>query len=371
MSIDLKTESMEMNLDTSDLAILICDDSMTNVLILQELLQSEGFNKITPLTDPRQVLPSLEKQPYDLVLLDIEMPHLSGFDVMEQIKSSPVAQQLIPILVLTGCRGSEIRNRALQSGAQDFVNKPFDQAEVVLRVKNLLNLRVAFLLQKNYSNELEQRVEERTADLNNATDFLIERLAMAGEMRDSNTGKHVLRVGKYARLLADAYGLPSKISYLIEKAAPLHDIGKIGIPDSILLKKGTLNSEERKIMDSHTTLGEALLEKHDSSLVRMATSIAKSHHERWDGTGYPLGLEGESIPIEGRITAISDVFDALTTIRPYKEAWSLQEAMDFIQENAESQFDPNLTKIFMGNIQQIIEIKKEYQDGRSIPGFVN
>lgn len=355
-----------MDLNTKDLAILICDDSITNTLILQELLESEGFSNVVAHTDPRKVMPTLYEKNFDLILLDIEMPHLSGFQVMELIQKSDIAKQLIPILVLTGCQGSEVRNRALESGAQDFVNKPFDQVEVMLRVKNLLKVRASYLLKSYYATELERRVEERTADLNRATDIMIERLAMAGEMRDTDTGKHVLRVGRYARILADAYGLSPQISFLIEKAAPLHDLGKIGIPDSILLKPGKLTSKEQEIMKNHTNLGETLLSNHDSTLMTMAASIACSHHERWDGTGYPNQIAGESIPIEGRITAISDVFDALTTIRPYKQAWSLEQALDHIQQGSGKQFDPTLVQLFIENLDKILAIKSEYQDEESL-----
>lgn len=351
-----------MTTDIKSLNILICDDSITNVMILAKLLESEGFTSVKSVTDPVDVLPTLEKEPFDLLLLDIEMPHMDGFAVMEQITASPISSQLIPILVLTGRQGAEVRNRALESGAQDFVNKPFDQTEVLLRVRNLLRVRAAYLSQLNLAHALEKKVEERTAELNHATDILIERLAMAGEMRDTDTGKHVLRVGQYARVLSDAYGLPPEVGYLIEKAAPLHDLGKIGIPDTILLKRGNLSEEERTTMRKHAEMGAELLSNHESMLVRMAASIALSHHERWDGGGYPRGLAGESIPVEGRITALADVFDALTTQRPYKTAWSVEDALDYMRNMTGSQFEPRLVRLFNDNMEKILEIKKSYND---------
>lgn len=349
-----------MTLEIENLNILICDDSITNVLILEKLLEYEGYKNVTTLTDPTKVLPAMSADNYDLLLLDIEMPKLNGFEVMELISQSPVAKQLVPILILTGKQGAEVRNKALESGAQDFVNKPFDQTEVLLRAKNLLRVRAAYLDQAKIAEVLERKVVERTAELEKTTNILIKRMAQAGEMRDTDTGKHVMRVGQYARVLSDASGLPAEISYLIEKAAPLHDLGKIGIPDSILLKEGKLTDEEREVMNTHAKMGAELLSEHESMLIRMAASIAMTHHERWDGNGYPNKLSGESIPVEGRITAISDVFDALTTVRPYKEAWPIDKAVELIKSEAGKQFDPNLVQLFIDKVDEIIEIRKKY-----------
>jgi len=348
--------------DIFNLKVLICDDSITNVLILEKLLESEGFTDVTKLTDPTKVLPTMQEHNFDLLLLDIEMPSMNGFEVMQQIQESHIGKQLVPILILTGNQDSEVRNKALESGAQDFVNKPFDQTEVVLRVKNLLRVRLAYLSQSRIAEELEKKVVERTAELENATSILIKRMAQAGEMRDTDTGKHVMRVGQYARILSDAVGLPPEISYVMEKAAPLHDLGKIGIPDSILLKNGRLTDEEREVMNTHAQMGADLLAEHESMLIQMAASIALTHHERWDGEGYPNKLSGESIPIEGRITAISDVFDALTTVRPYKDAWPIEKAVDLIKDEAGKQFDPNLVELFLRDLEKIVEVRKKYED---------
>lgn len=290
------------------------------------------------------------------------MPKMNGFEVMNQINESPVNKQLVPILVLTGMQGRETRNKALQVGAQDFLTKPFDQTEVVLRVKNLLRVRAAYLSQKNIAKDLEKRVKERTAELDKATDILITRLAQVGEMRDNDTGKHVMRVGKYARVISEAFGLSEDISFLIEKAAPLHDFGKIGIPDNILLKNGKLDNNEWEVMRNHTQMGADLLSDHESMLVQLASSIALSHHEHWDGNGYPRRLTAESIPIEGRITAICDVFDALTSPRTYKEAWSIEKAAEFIKSKAGTQFDPHLVGLFVENLDKFIAIKMQYRD---------
>lgn len=351
-----------MNDDILNLKVLICDDSITNVLILDKLLESEGFKDVTKLTDPTKVLPTMQADNYDLLLLDIEMPGLNGFEVMQQINESAVAKQLVPILILTGKQGSEIRNKALESGAQDFVNKPFDQTEVVLRVKNLLRVRLAYLSQAKIAEDLEIKVQERTEELEKATSILIKRMAQAGEMRDTDTGKHVMRVGQYARILSDASGLPPEVTYLIEKAAPLHDLGKIGIPDSILLKEGKLTNEERELIKEHAKMGADLLSEHESMLIQMAASIALTHHERWDGNGYPNNLSGESIPVEGRITAISDVFDALTTVRPYKDAWPIEKAVELIKCEGGKQFDPNLVEVFLRELDKIVAVREKYDD---------
>lgn len=345
----------------SDFKILICDDSVTNVMILSKLCESEGFTDTVTVTDPRKVMPLLDASEFDLLLLDIEMPHLNGFEVMTQVRNRYKLREL-PILVLTGKQGTEVRNRALAEGASDFVNKPFDQSEVILRIKNLIDVHHAYKLQENLNHALELKVRERTKELNSATEQLILRLARAGELRDQETGYHIIRVGEYARILSEGIGLPNEISFMINKAAPMHDIGKIGIPDNILLKKGILTEEERVAMNDHAEMGAELLGEHDSLLIQLAATIAKSHHEKWDGTGYPNKLTGESIPIEGRITAISDVFDALTTERPYKKAWPVEQAVALLQEEAGKSFDPELIDVFIDNIDKILEIKHKFAD---------
>lgn len=346
-------------IDIFNLNILICDDAITNVLLLDKFLESEGYTNITKLTDSTKVLPAMQENNYDLLLLDIEMPKINGFEVMQQINDSPVSQQLVPIMVLTGTQGSKTRNNALKLGAQDFVNKPFDHTEVALRVKNMLSVRAAYLAQIDHAEELEAKVEERTRELDKTTDILIRHMAQIGEMCDKDTGNHVARVGQYSRIISEASGLPDNISYLIGKAAPLHDLGKIGIPDSILLKRGKLDDKEWEIMRSHTQMGADILSEHESILVKLAASIALSHHEHWDGKGYPQQLSGESIPIEGRITAISDVFDTLTSV---KEAWPIEKAVELIKNEAGKQFDPGLVDVFIKSLDTIIAIREELRD---------
>jgi len=348
---------------TLDSTILICDDSITNTLLLEAILTGEGYNKVTRLTQPTQVTAELSSGHYDLLLLDIEMPEMDGFEVMSEIRRLGVVDELFPIVILTGRQDAETRNRALTQGAADFICKPFDETETLLRIRNALKIYAAYNLESSRSEVLEQLVEQRTQELSKAADVFIARLARAGELKDDDTGKHVLRVGKYAHHLAKLLGLPPHICFMIEKAAPLHDLGKIGIADDILLKPSKLTEAERDIMNRHTYIGANLLDDHDSLLVQMAAAIALSHHEWWDGSGYPKGLSGEAIPIEGRITAICDVFDALTSERPYKHAWTTTAALAEIQRLSAKQFDPQLVQLFSENIGKILELQASYSDG--------
>ncbi len=345
----------------SYLNVLICDDSITNALILTKLVEDKvGANVIT-LTDPRKIKQTLVEQSIDLMLLDLEMPHINGFDVMENVREEYEQDQL-PIIIITGLTGKSTRDKALINGANDFLNKPIDQIEVELRVKNVLKIRKSYTLYKNSNEQLEKKIQQRTIELNQSIKGLLSSLASAGELKDNETGKHVIRVGKFARIIADGYGLPSNISKMIELTAPLHDIGKIGIPDNILLKPGKLNEQERNIMNKHTSYANLIIGEHESPLIQMAKSIAMSHHECWDGSGYPNKLKEESIPIEGRITAIADVFDALTSNRPYKVAWPFGEAVTYIKDQSNKSFDPSLVEVFMKNLLDIEEVSKKLAD---------
>lgn len=355
---------MNSLLDFADAKVAICDDSITNVMMLSKLIRREGIQEVFGFTDPRRLLEHMEGngKDIDLLLLDIEMPHLSGFEVMRSLRNGAQDKASFPILVVTGHHDKATRHQALQEGGNDFVTKPFDSTEVALRVNNLLRVQHSYRLQKNLAARMEIEVERRTQELNKAIDMLVNRLAMAGEMRDNETGLHVSRVGRYSRLLAEALSLPPEICFMIEKAAPLHDVGKIGIPDSILHKQGALSDAERKVMNTHAAKGAALLGNHDSMLIQMAASIALSHHEKWDGSGYPSGLKGESIPIEGRIVAISDVFDALTSARPYKTPWPADQAIEFIRWESGRHFDPRVVKAFMKQVKSIVATMESMRD---------
>jgi putative two-component system response regulator len=315
-------------------------------MLLEGILQEEDYSDCRSITDSRQVLPIfLEYQP-DLILLDLQMPYLDGFEVMKQLRGRVAPGAFLPILVLTADITSEAKRRALTEGATDFLTKPFDATEVLLRIRNLLQTRALHLQLQNQNQLLEQKVRERTLELEQTQIEIMERLALAAEYRDDDTGEHTRRVGQMSAQIAQTLGLSEAEVELIRRAAPLHDVGKIAIPDSILLKPGRLTPEEYEQMKKHAMLGAKMLSGGRFPLLQMAEEIALTHHERWDGTGYML-LHGETIPIAGRIVAVADVFDALTSERPYKKAWSHRAAMDEIQGQSGRQFDPRVVDAFL------------------------
>ncbi|HEX8552509.1 MAG TPA: HD domain-containing phosphohydrolase [Abditibacteriaceae bacterium] len=334
--------------------LLIVDDEPSNVLLLEDILQEAGYTSVTSTTDSRQVAQLCENVSPDIILLDLMMPHLDGFEILRQLQNGSSAEPFLPVLVLTADVAPQTKRRALAAGAHDFLTKPFDETEVLLRINNLLSLHFAHGQLRTQNLSLEERVSQRTQELEVAKTALeesrievIDRLARAGEFRDDDTGQHTRRVSHTSALVATAMGLPVGEVELIRRAAPLHDVGKIGIPDSILLKPHGLTKDEFDAMKQHTTLGAAILSGGHSEFVQAAERIALSHHERWNGTGYPQGLAGEDIPLEGRILAIADVFDALTHERPYKKAWSVEDAIAEIQRQCGEQFDPRVVNAFL------------------------
>jgi len=335
-------------LDTSltTAKILIVDDQSSNVLLLESILQEEDYTAYRGITDSRQVLPMfLEYQP-DLILLDLQMPYLDGFKVMNQLRARIPQGAYLPILVLTADITPEAKRKALAEGATDFLTKPFDQTEVVLRIGNLLRTRVLHLQLQNQNQLLEEKVRERTIELEETQIEILERLALAAEYRDDATGEHTKRVGQMSAQIAQVLGLSNTEVELIRRASPLHDVGKIAIPDSVLLKPGKLTLEEFELMKTHSTVGAKMLSGEQFPLLQRAEEIALTHHERWDGTGY-IGLKGEAIPMAGRIVAVADVFDALTSARPYKEAWPRVEAIKEVQCQSGRQFDPSVVEAFL------------------------
>ena len=261
--------------------------------------------------------------------------------------------------MLTGVASKGMRKKALEHGVLDYINKPLDFEEVMLRVNNALKFHLAYKKSTKLSQQLEQKMHVRTKELDSVKYLLTKRLAEIGELKDNDTGKHVERVGQYAKLLAASNKLPESICSVIEYAAQLHDLGKVAIPDAILLKKGKLDQQEWQVMKTHTTQGSALLDDINSDIAQMASSITLHHHENWDGSGYPRGLAGESIPIEARIVAICDVFDALCSKRSYKEAWPFEKAFDEVLSLAGSKFDPALVNLFSQNREHIGQIHEQ------------
>jgi putative two-component system response regulator len=334
-----------MHKDLNRCTILIVDDEPVNVHLLERILEESGFTSVYSTTESVRTLALYKTLQPDLILLDLSMPFLDGFAVMEQLRGETHPGDYMPILVLTADITSEAKQRALSSGAMDFLTKPFDVSEVLLRIKNLLHTRLLHLQIRSHNEQLEEKVCERTRELAESRVEVLERLAIAGEYRDHDTGTHTRRVGNVAAALAEATGAePWKVE-LIQRAATLHDIGKIGIPDLILLKPGKLDIAEFEVMKSHTRIGAKILSGSRDALLQMAERIALTHHEWWDGSGYPAGLSGMEIPLEGRVVAVADALDALTHKRPYKPAWPLEAALAKIQEQSGKQFDPALVDI--------------------------
>lgn len=322
--------------------ILVVDDEPANVKFLRRVLEPEGYQELLSTTDPSEVLDLCSERVPDLVLLDVMMPGLDGFELLEGLKDQAEPGSFLPVLVLTSDHTHEAKRKALAGGAKDFLTKPLSPAEVRLRVRNLLETRFLHQQLEDQNRLLEERVRERTADLERARFETLERLARAAEYRDDETGEHTRRVGRLAVRIAEAMGWEEERCGMIFRVAPLHDVGKIGIPDAILLNPGRLSEEEFRVMKTHTTIGAELLGESEFPLMHMAEEIALTHHERWDGTGYPRGLAGNAIPRAGLIVGAADTFDALTTVRPYKEAWSIERTMEEIRSQGGRQFAPDV-----------------------------
>jgi len=325
--------------------ILIVDDQQPNIDLLRQMLEHDGYTAVEGTTDSSKVVPMCAQQPPDLLILDLHMPEPDGFDVLAQLKPW-FEGRWFPVLVVTADVTTEAKQRALSGGARDFLTKPFDMVEVLLRIENLLEVRFLQLDARKQNLRLEQIVHDRTRDLDEARVEALSRLALAAEYRDDTTGEHTQRVGRTSAAIARVLGLPSVQVSLIRHAAPLHDVGKIGLRDSILLKRGRLTEEEREEMQGHVSIGRSILSGSSSPLLKMAEEIAWTHHERWDGKGYLTGLIADEIPLSGRIVAVADVFDALTHIRPYKEAWPVEDAVAQIVAESGTHFDPLVIDAF-------------------------
>jgi cyclic di-GMP phosphodiesterase len=332
--------------DLVDARILMVDDERANILLLERILERAGYRNIKSTTDPEAVLGLVAEFRPDLLLLDLKMPRLDGFEILELLGNGASSDPDLPVLVLTADATRETRRRALAAGARDFLTKPLDVDEVLLRIANMLDIRSLTLELRAKNATLEDRVRERTRELEESHIETFERLALAAEYRDDDTGQHTRRVGRMAALLGQELGLAPDVVPMLERAAGLHDVGKIGVPDAILLAPRKLTVEEFEVVKTHTVIGAKILSGSPSPLMMMAEEIAWSHHERWNGRGY-AGAIADEIPLMGRITTVADVFDALTHERPYKEAWPLERAIGEIAEQRGEQFDPRVVDAFV------------------------
>lgn len=338
--------------------ILIVDDNATNLMLLKMIAQKVGGVTVEGCDCPIRALEMLRAQAFDLILVDYVMPGMNGHDLIRMIRMIET-YQVVPIVMITGEADRQVRLDAISAGATDFLNKPVDPVELRARLSNLLALRRAQRDLANHAQWLEREVAEATRHLSEREEEVIWRLSRAIEFRDGGTGEHISRVATVSQLIAEGLGCDTTFCRTIYLAAPLHDVGKVGIPDAVLTKPGRLTDDEMATMREHVSLGQRIMAGAESGLIQFAEHIVASHHERWDGTGYPVGLSGENIPLEGRIVAVADVFDALCSPRPYKPAWPVLEAHEEINRCAGSHFDPQVVAAFNSRWSDIIPLYRQ------------
>ena len=339
--------------------ILIIDDNVLNVQILKKILSDAGFFNLTLTTDASQALALYQEIIPDLVLLDFKMPHFNGIEVMKQFHAVD-PDGYMPVIMITAEQDETLRGRAFQAGAKDFLRKPYDRLDVILRSRNLIETRKLYNQIRGQNQTLEENVKERTKDLYQTRMDVVWRLAKVAEFRDEHTGEHINRMSKYAHVLARSLGLSLGQCDLILNTVVLHDIGKVAVPDAILLKPAKLEPQEFELMKKHTVWGAQMLTGSNSVFLKMAETIALTHHERFDGNGYPNGLRSDGIPLVGRIAAVADVFDALTSSRPYKKAWEFEDAFAEIKRLNGSHFDPRLVEAFVDYKKEVEAIYRSY-----------
>lgn len=333
--------------------VLVVDDTPENIDILSGVLRKDYKVKAALNGKKALDIASGDVRP-DIILLDIMMPDMDGYEVCEALKANP-ATSSIPVIFITAKNQEKDEEQGLKMGAVDYITKPISPSIVLARVSTHLALY-------NQNLALEDKVKQRTEELHRTRLEIIERLGRAAEFKDNETGLHVIRMSHYSRILAVALDYGDDWADLIFHAAPMHDVGKIGIPEAILCKPGALDDDEWAIMKTHPTIGGEIIGEHPDKLLQTAKEIALTHHEKWDGSGYPKGLKETDIPLSGRIIAIADVFDALTTKRPYKEAWSVEKAIDLLKDTSGQHFDPHLVDVFLENISEVLEIKKRFEE---------
>jgi putative two-component system response regulator len=352
--------------------ILIVDDDKMNRLLLTTILSRMSY-RVSEAFDGTDCLEKAVTLRPDLILMDVEMPGMNGLDVTRQLKKNEETKN-IPVMVISAYDELPDRVRAVEAGAEDFISKPVEQVILKAKVKSLLKIKEYNDNIQYYQKRLEKEVEKKTASLKQALDDLqsaseklrlysmdtILRLSQAAEYKDPETGEHIQRIGFYIEAIGKAMSLSDQDIETYKYASPMHDVGKIGIPDHILMKPGPLNDSEWEIMKQHTIIGGKILSGSDSSILKTAEAIALTHHEKWNGCGYPFKLKGLNIPMAGRIAAIADVFDALTSERPYKKAFSLEKAFDIMAEEREKSFDPELLDAFFSIKNEISEIRNTH-----------
>lgn len=349
-------------IDIRSMSIMTLDDQPLNTELVNSILMVNGFTNHRTLNDPLDLSDALKESPVDLLLLDLNMPVLDGFSVLDMLDTQFGKLDKPVVIMLTAQGDKESRIKSFDAGASDYVTKPFDQIELIKRIEIQLEKRALTKQLVEQNDHLEKMVQQRTADIRDAYQEILARLGRASEYRDNETGNHIKRVSYFAEIMALDMGLGSSYADLIRVATPMHDVGKIGISDTIMLKPGKLTPEEFEIMKTHVNIGAEILSGHPSEFLQMAHDIALTHHEKFNGSGYPNGTVGEEIPMCGRIVAIADVFDALTSERPYKKAWPVQEAVDLILSESGQHFDPQLVDCFMRVLPQWLEVKEKFAD---------
>jgi putative two-component system response regulator len=341
--------------------VVVIDDVRANLRLLESSLKAFGLREIKTFSDSAEGLAWLQANPWDLLLLDLDMPAPNGFEILQQLENRDRGRA--PVIIVTALNSLDERRRGLELGANDYICKPLDLPDLLLRVRNNLQLSLASQALQQERDQLEQRVQQRTAQLRASYQSVIRSLARAAGYKDNETGDHILRIGESAALIARALRMDAKWIEQLRLAAPMHDVGKIGIPDAILNKPGRLDSDERLRMNQHAQIGyDILRDEQRSPLTDLAAEIAVSHHERWDGNGYPNGLKGEEIPLSGRIVALCDVYDALRSPRSYKQAWSAERAQAYILENAGGHFDPHLVQVMSSVFAELEDLQLTMAD---------
>jgi len=342
---------------------LVVDDSDVNLSTVQALLERMGDIESVAFSSAPQAMSWVRDHEADLVIVDYMMQDITGTDFIRQLRSLP-GKADVPVLIVTANDQKHIRYRALDAGATDFLSKPLDKVEFMARVSNLLQLVTGRKALKDRASWLADEVRKATAEILQRERETVIRLSKAAEYRDPETGAHILRMAHYSELIARGLGLPKAEQELLLEAAPMHDIGKVGVSDNILLKPGRLTPQEFELMKQHAAYGYDILQDSSSRVLQAGAAIALGHHEKYDGSGYPNGLSGQAIPIFSRIVAVADVFDALTSERPYKRAWSLEQAAEHIKAGAGKHFDPKCVAVFIAHWDEVLKIRQRFQDER-------